>query len=279
MYRIAHFVEALKVNKYAVHRLGDISQTDVLGVRVIRNRKTRTTTLDLEDYITAFLKATHTEGGTFYWDCKERRDTPSDPKRPIPKTRKDENASCTSSIDLSQNIGSKFNYLSRVMTLMYPSLICRPDISFAVTAAARSSSDPSLQSIDWLHHLCLYLNGTRTLKLVYKAGNGNPKIQMFTDASWIDDLVNRHTSMGRAVFLANSLIDWKCQKISRIMTSTNHAEFYASNEAVKDAVFFNILGTELGLPTLAECVMIHGDNENALQLSKGRVTASKMSAL
>ena len=273
--KIAHFVEALTSNKYAVHRLGDISQTDVLGVRVQRNRQSRTTTLDLEEYIAAFLKATHTEGGTLYWDCKETRDTPSDPKMSVPKTSKDARAAISSSFVSPKNIGAKFNYLSRVMTLMYPSLICRPDISFAVTAAARSSSDPSLESIDWLHHLCLYLNGTRTLKLIYTGGNTYPKIQVFTDASWIDDLVNRHTSMGRAVFLANSLIDWKCQKITRIMTSTNHAEFYASNEAVKDAVFFNILGTELGLPALADCVMIHGDNENALLLSKGRVTASK----
>jgi len=81
--------------------------------------------------------------------------------------------------------------------------------------------------------------------------------------------------MGRAIFLGNCLIDWKCQKIKRIMTSTNHAEFYASNEAVKDAVFFNILGTELGLNEIAFCVMIYGDNKNALSLSKGQCTASK----
>ena len=98
---------------------------------------------------------------------------------------------------------------------------------------------------------------------------------MFTDASWIDDPVKRRTSMGRAVYLGNSLIDWKCQRIKRIMTSTNHAEFYASNEACKDAIFFNILGTELVLPSIASCVEIWGDNEKALDLAKGKATASK----
>ena len=77
------------------------------------------------------------------------------------------------------------------------------------------------------------------------------------------------------MFGPTKLIDWKCQKIKRIMTSTNHAEFYASNEAVKDAVFFNMLGIELGLADIARCVMIYGDNLNALKLSKGQVTASK----
>ena len=81
--------------------------------------------------------------------------------------------------------------------------------------------------------------------------------------------------MGRAVYLGNYLIDWKCQRIKRIMTSTNHAEFYASNEATKDAVFFNILGIELALPALASCVEIWGDNEKALELAKGKATASK----
>jgi len=59
------------------------------------------------------------------------------------------------------------------------------------------------------------------------------------------------------------------------MTSTNHAEFYSSNEGSKMAVFFIQLRRELGLTKITRKITIHGDNEKALMLAKGRVTASK----
>ena len=104
-------------NKYQVHRLGDITDSDVLGVRVCRDRTQRVVTLDLEDYISNFLKSTHTEGGIPYWDCSEISDTPCNHSAALP------NALAPGE---SSGIGSKFNYLSRVMTLMYPALIYRP---------------------------------------------------------------------------------------------------------------------------------------------------------
>ena len=81
--------------------------------------------------------------------------------------------------------------------------------------------------------------------------------------------------MGRAVFLGNCLIDWKSHRCKRIMTSTHHSEFYASNEASKDAVFYHSLGLEIDMPMLAEKVEIFGDNEKALELAEGRVSATK----
>ena len=59
------------------------------------------------------------------------------------------------------------------------------------------------------------------------------------------------------------------------MTSTHHSEFYASNEATKDAVFYHSLGLEIQKPGIADRVEIFGDNEKALELAEGRVSATK----
>ena len=60
--------ELLSQNEYAVHRLGDITSSPVLGCRVQRNRTTRTSTIDVQEYIENFLKSTKDEQGKYYWD-------------------------------------------------------------------------------------------------------------------------------------------------------------------------------------------------------------------
>ena len=231
--------------------MGDITKSDALGVhmKIRRDRATRTTTLDLEDYIAKFLKTAMTPGGSSYWDCGETRETPCDPRLnyPVPVKAKP-NGAYIKKDQGRERIGSKFNYLSRVMTLMYPAVICRPDISYAVGVAARGSANTTEEHINCLHYLCLYINGSRSRKLAYRAKYEDDEISIFTDASWIDDPRDRSTSMGQATFVGRCLIDWRSHTVHRIMTSTNHAEFYSSNEGTKMAVFFMQLRRELGLP-------------------------------
>ena len=58
------------------------------------------------------------------------------------------------------------------------------------------------------------------------------------------------------------------------MTSTNHAEFYGMNESAKDAEFFRLFSTEIGMPEVASCVEILGDNAKALSLAQGQMSHS-----
>ena len=141
---------------------------------------------------------------------------------------------------------ARYNYLSKVMTLMWAAMMARPDISYAVGVAARFVQNPGPRHIKWVDHIFYYLNGTKDLVLIYDGNVSaeqlrNLKFRIFSDTSWIDELDDRHTTMGRAVFLGKCLIDWKSKLIRRIMTSTYHAEFYGLNESDKDAEFYRIL--------------------------------------
>ena len=78
--QINHLIDELQARSYKVHRLGDITKSDVLGVKVKRDRGRRVTTLDLEEYLINFLKNATTPSGVSYWDCGEDRETPCDPR-------------------------------------------------------------------------------------------------------------------------------------------------------------------------------------------------------
>jgi hypothetical protein len=56
---------------------------------------------------------------------------------------------------------SEYNYLSKVMSLMYLSLITRPDIAFAVNVAARFVGDPGPKHIAWVERIFEYVSATR----------------------------------------------------------------------------------------------------------------------
>ena len=270
---IDRMVVELQRHKYQVHRLGDISsglpKCDVLGVDVKRDRSSRTTTLNLCDYFEKYLKNTKNMHGVSYWDSGLTKPTPCDSHAPI--LSKTMNASN----DSEKALASSYHYLSRVMTLMYPALIVRPDLLNTVSVAARFVENPGPAHLLWMDHLSYYINGTRNLKLVFHGRSEHPRFHIFTDSSWVDEPDTRATSMGRAVFLGSCLIDWKAGLIRRVMTSTNHGEFFAQNEAAKDSEFWRQFCEELGFPSLAERNEILGDNEKALMFGEGKVMATK----
>lgn len=267
MEKINSVCELLKQAEYQVHRLGSITDSPVLGCKVSRDRKTRTTTIDVEEYILNFLKSNKDNSGVSYWDSGLKVPTPCDPKAEIP--HKD----MCAATDAEKRKAIEYKYLSRIMCLMYISLVARPDISYAVGVAARFSSNPGPKHIQWVDHIVRYLRGSYNLKLTYE-GSNDVRVRVFSDTSWLDEKDQRFTTMGRAVFLGSCLIDWRSKLIQRVMSSTNHAEFYGMNESAKDAEFFRIFSGEVGLKGIADRVEILGDNAKALSLAQGQLSHS-----
>jgi len=266
--KIDRVCDLLRLKEYEAHRLGDITSSSVLGCRVERDRKTRTCTIDVQEYIENFLKNTKDENNISYWDSNEIRKTPCDPQSKI--LSKEMNATT----DEEKTRALKYSYLSRIMSLMYASLVARPDIAYAVSAAARFAANPGPKHIAWVEHIIRYLRGTSALRLTYNPGEGELRMRVFSDTSWLDEVDNRHTTMGRAIFVGECLIDWKSKLIRRVMTSTNHAEFYGMNEAVKDGEFFRIMSEEIEIKRVAEKIEILGDNAKAISLAQGLLSHS-----
>ena len=170
-------------------------------------------------------------------------------------------------------------FLSITMRIMYGCLVFKPEINYQVSNVARFAKNPDTTHKEYLFVILYYINGTRDDKMLYRAGafeaSPDPNIWFSSDASWLDDLVARFTTMGRLTFFGFCLIDWRSCKIKAIMTSTNHAEFYSSNEATKDAIYYRQLLHQLGLGHLVKSIRIQCDNAGAEALIRGTVSVTK----
>jgi len=252
----------LRGAKYVIHRLGDITESHVLGCEVKRNRATRRATITQSDFVAKLLRTTTNAVGVSFWDAPIKKKVRS----PVSSEVKTLEAADNAQSSEERIRASEYNYLSKVMSLMYLSLITRPDIAFAVNVAARFVGDPGPKHIAWVERIFEYVSATRMRGLVYEGKDS--KLCAYSDASWLDELDMRHTTMGRSLHIGRCLIDWRTQLIKRVMTSTNHAEFFAQNECTKEVLGVQNLLCELGFePSDGTKIMV--DNEGAYKLAKG----------
>ena len=278
--QIERTVAVLMEAKYKIHHLGDITQTDLLRLQIRRDRTKCETTISAKPYVVEILKKFKNKRGISYSDAGEVKTVPIKSGilyKPAPESHQ----ATEEEISL---------YLQICMSLMYLMLIARPEIAYAVGLAARFVKNPSSTHFDLLDGILKYLTGTQdllltyaknseqfpSLRMTYDGEKPNPNnLHQLNDSSWLDDLIRRHTTMGRCTFLGACLIDWRSLLIKRIMLSSNHAEFYSSNEGAKDVVHLQNFLHEIGFGHLATCVPMLGDNQGALSLAQGTVSATQ----
>ena len=141
--------EVLKQAKYVIHRLGDITESHVLGCEVKRDRVTRTSTITQSDFVEKLLRTTSNAGGVAFWDAPIKKKVRSPVSSEVKSLEKADNAQTSE----ERATASKYNFLSKVMSLMYLSLITRPDIAFPVNVAARYVGDPGPKHIEWVERI------------------------------------------------------------------------------------------------------------------------------
>ena len=86
-------------------------------------------------------------------------------------------------------------YQSTIGSLLYLSTGTRPDIAFAVSNAARFSSNPSKQHWMAVKRIIRYLKGTRDLGILYMRSAEDDLIG-FSDSDWAGDLDNSKSTSG-----------------------------------------------------------------------------------
>jgi len=260
--KIDAMCDDLRKAKYVIHRLGDITTSHVLGCEVKRDRRKNRTSITQNDFVQKLLRTTTNAGGVPFWDAPIKKKVRSPVSSEVRTLSAADNAQSSD----ERAKASVFNYLSKVMSLMYLSLISRPDIAYAVNVAARFVGDPGPKHLAWVERIFEYVSATRDRGLIYEGKDS--KLCAYSDASWLDELEMRHTTMGRSLHIGKCLIDWRTQLIKRVMTSTNHAEFFAQNECTKEVLGVQNLMLELGFePIVGTKIMV--DNEGAYKLASG----------
>ena len=158
----------------------------------------------------------------------------------------------------------KFSLPKITGKLLWPAMMCRPDISYAVARLAQMVSLPSPEAYGLAARILRYLRGTISLGIAYNVG-GDQDLVAYCDSDWGGDR-DRKSQSGYIFFFAGGPIAWTSKKQSTIDLSTAEAEIVAATVCVQEAMWMIQCLTELGISTNLP-ISIYEDNSAAIALT------------
>lgn len=215
----------------------------MIGLEIIRDRRPGTIKVHQAAYIRRVLDR---YGMT---DCKPAA-TPADASSKLRKVTRDSDI-----VDAP--------YAEAVGRLMYAMTCTRPDIAYAVGKVAQLKAKPSQVHWTAVKHVMRYLKGTANLGIVFKANQD--ELFGYCDADYAGDLDNRKSTSGYVFVLATGPVAWqsRLQKIQAM--STCEAEYIATADAAKEALWLRQLLLDLG-PRSVGATKLWCDNQGAIKL-------------
>src|SRR5436309_1357960 len=155
-------------------------------------------------------------------------------------------------------------YQSAIGSLMYAMIETRPDIAYAISTLSAYASNPSAEHWAALKRLFRYLNGSRDLGIVYSKGS----LLGYTDSDWAGDISTRKSTSGYVFLLGSGAISWSSKRQPTVALSSCEAEYMASTQATKEAIWLGRFLAELGYEgSDIDSVTIMGDNQGAIALA------------
>jgi len=233
--------------RYKITDLGPISW--VLGMKVIRDRITRTVSLSQESYIDGIITK-------YNFSNLKPVSIPMDPNIQL---------SCTHPKSVTDTAHMKnVPYREAVGSLMYLAVATHPDIAFAVSTVAQFSQDPGPEHWEAVKRIYRYLLGTKRLALTF--GAGKQGLEGFTDADGASQ-EHCHVISGYVYILDGGAVSWASKKQELVTLSTTEAEYVAATHAAKEGIWLCRLVKEVFCP-LVHPTPLHLDSQSAIALTK-----------
>lgn len=162
------------------------------------------------------------------------------------------------------NLIENVPYRRLVCSLMYISLVTRPDIAYSVSYLSRYLDKPTTQAWNAAKRVLRYLRSTKHLGLRYmKRPNG---LEGMCDADWGGDRQTRKSVSGFVCFHAGNPIAWHSRKQNCVALSSMEAEYISAGSAAQELVNLKGILSEFG-----ECltnVILNVDNLSAISMMK-----------
>ena len=165
-------------------------------------------------------------------------------------------------------------YRPLVGSLMWLSVMTRPDIANALRACARHSHNPSPRHWKAVLQVAAYVNATKEIGLRFVRGSGL-KLSVYADADYAAASNDRRSVSGVAVMLGDTAIGWKSSTQKCVTTATCEAEYVALCDASKEALFMRAVLVFLQPDLIGMRVKILGDNEGAKAIADNPSSASR----
>ena len=222
----------------------------ILGMKIVRDRKARKLFLSQEEYVERVVKRFNMEKAKSV-------------STPLANHFKLSSKSCPSS-EKDKKEMKGVPYSSAVGSLMYAMVCTRPDIAHAVGVVSRYLSNPGKEHWEAVKWILRYLKGTSRLCLCY--GGAEPILEGYTDADMAGDHDSRKSTSSYIFTLAGGAVSWQSKLQKCVALSTTEAEYIAAVEAGKELMWLKRFLQELGFRQKE--YMIHCDSQSAMDLSK-----------
>jgi hypothetical protein len=243
--------------------------TWMLGMRITRDRKAQTITLDQRLYVETALKR-------FGLDQCASVSTPE-----AVGARNDANPALDRPAD-------KQRFMEITGTLMYAAISSRPDIAHGVNYLAANMIAPTVRHMQAAERVLRYLAGSKDVGLIFGSRNGNNggsaaadsrssvKVECcaYADADWAGDRSDRKSISGWVAKINGDPISWSSKKQRVVALSTCEAELYAEAAAIQEVLWIRGILAELDLSSSTGST-VYGDNQSAIAVSKNGVKGER----
>lgn len=241
-HRVRNFEDALK-EKYPTRVIGELKW--FLGIRVIRDREARKLWLCQDSYVDKIVSRFHLEDG----------------KRP--PTPMIQGYALTPNQDKATP-KAIHQYQAKVGSVLYPTIITRPDCAYAASKLSEHLQNPSQQHIDAVDRLIKHLDGTKTLAIEFSVDNLDESVIFATDAAFADNR-DRKSSEGYVMKMFGGVVDWKACKQKTVTTSTTEAELLSLSNGARETYWWMRFFDAITL-NLEKDVEIWCDNQQTVGL-------------
>ncbi|RVW87679.1 Retrovirus-related Pol polyprotein from transposon RE1 [Vitis vinifera] len=237
-------VEEVLSEEFEVKDLGNLKY--FLGMEVARSRKG--IVVSQRKYILDLLKETGMLG------CKPI-DTPMDSQKKL-------------GIEKESTPVDRGRYQRLVGRLIYLSHT-RPDIGFAVSAVSQFMHSPTEEHMEAVYRILRYLKMTPGKGLFFRKTE-NRDIEVYSDADWAGNIIDRRSTSGYCSFVWGNLVTWRSKKQSIVARSSAEAEYRALAQGICEGIWIKRVLSELG-QTSSSLILMMCDNQAAISIAKNPV--------
>ena len=121
--------------------------------------------------------------------------------------------------------------------------------------------NPSQDHLNRALHICRYLAGTSDYTLVY-SGHSNKGLFACADSDWASNPVDRRSTTGYMVKLADGIFSWNSRAQHTVALSSTEAEYMSLPDISRQLVWIKVLLSELGIEMGP--IPLCGDNQGSI---------------
>ena len=165
----------------------------ILGMRIERNRTTKTLRLSQSDYIQKVLKRFNMENAK-----------PTSTQLPPSIRLSDKDSPST---EEERKLNGKIPYASAVGSIMYAMVANRPNLAYVIGVVSRYMSNPRRKHWEAVKHILRYLRGTKDARLTF-GSNNLTEVEGYTDSDYAGNTDHWKSTLGYFFTYGGGAISW-----------------------------------------------------------------------